>query len=253
MNIDNNNLKMLVDYPTQEEIEIQTTFIVDTALGQKESLLDRIKKIYVGPGFKMIFYRNYGPTIVTFLVYALYELLFSNYEFYNMSEKTVMTIMEFPICYLMFAFLSCWMDEQDGVIELKKTMHYTNSYIVSLRMFYSSIILTVVNMINSVIIKGYSGDYFLNVTVVGISCMFIFAVLSLELISRIDKSYGILLLMGAWMILGIIISKIDERFTKIIFEVIPGVVHVSVAVICFIGFVIYVRKVEKRNAYIVAH
>ena len=51
------NCRIQVEYPDMAEMEQQKNRILQSALPEKDSLFERLKKIYYGPGLGIIFYR----------------------------------------------------------------------------------------------------------------------------------------------------------------------------------------------------
>ena len=50
-----------------------------------------------------------------------------------------------PVFFLLFSYFTCYMDEQTQINELRNTMYYSMNYIVSLRLFYTAVVLSLVN------------------------------------------------------------------------------------------------------------
>jgi hypothetical protein len=163
--------------------------------------------------------------------------------------QMAMSVLEYPICYLLFSFLSCWLDEQEGVAELKKSMHYSLTYIVSLRMLYSSVILIMVNIAVGIAFNRYQWTEFWTIIAIGTSSMFLFAIVSLYFYHKLVRSYYLGILAGIWMLLATGIRNLQGSRLFVIVEGIPIAIHAGVAVICFIFMFIYIGKVEKKDAY----
>ena len=50
-----------------------------------------------------------------------------------------------PVSFYCFLYFTCYMDEQTQINELRNTMYYSMNYIVSLRLFYTAVVLSLVN------------------------------------------------------------------------------------------------------------
>ena len=63
------NCRIQVEYPDMAEMEQQKNRILQSALPEKDSLFERLKKIYYGPGLGIIFYRCTLIWVVMILLY----------------------------------------------------------------------------------------------------------------------------------------------------------------------------------------
>ena len=117
---------MEVELPSDEEIAIQKNIILSRALPEKQNVWERLKKIYLGPGLRVIFYHCGSAWLVTVFVY-LAICAFCGFSAHNATVQMEICLVAFPICYLVFSFISCWAEEQEGVIDLINSMHYSAS------------------------------------------------------------------------------------------------------------------------------
>jgi hypothetical protein len=245
--------QMEIDFPTEQEIRQQTTQILEAAMPEKQSLSKRLKNIYWGPGLKVIFYHCESVWLITAFVYIGVFLLGILFGASDIRLQMAMSVLEYPICYLVFSFLSCWLDEQEAVAELKKSMYYSLTYIVSLRMLYTSILLIMVNIVVETIVDRYRWSDFWTVSALGTSSMFIFAIVSLYFYHKLFKSYYLGIMAGVWILLAVGIRNMEGSRLFAIIEGIPVAVHAGVAVTCLIFMLIYIGKVEKKDAYTFAY
>ena len=132
--------QMDVHYPLQSEIQNEIEDIILKGMPQKISFLKRMKKIYLGPGLRVIYYKNLSVFFATFIIYFVVCLgLVLSFE----GE-----IRQFGAAFLgilLFSYFTCYMDEQMQINELRNTMYYSMNYIVSLRLFYTAVVLSLVN------------------------------------------------------------------------------------------------------------
>jgi hypothetical protein len=248
-----NKKEMEIDFPTEQERKQQIKLILEAAMPEKQSLSKRLKNIYWGPGLKVIFYHCESVWLITAFVYIGVFLLGCMLGKSDIRLQMAMSVLEYPICYLLFSFLSCWLDEQEGVAELKKSMHYSLTYIVSLRMLYSSVILIMVNIAVGIAFNRYQWTEFWTIIAIGTSSMFLFAIVSLYFYHKLLRSYYLGILAGIWMLLAAGIRNLQGSQLFVIVEGIPLAIHAGVAVICFIVMFIYIGKVEKKDAYTFAY
>ena len=61
--------QMDVHYPRRSEIQNEIEDIILKGMPQKISILKRIKKIYLGPGLRVIYYKNLSVFFATFIIY----------------------------------------------------------------------------------------------------------------------------------------------------------------------------------------
>lgn len=244
--------QMEVEYPSEQEIKQQREYILAKAMPKKQSLWEKVKNIYWGPGIKTIFYHCQNAWLVTVFMYI--GLCFVTKTLIQDTDtQMALSLLEFPICYLTFSFLSCWLDEQEGVIELKSSMHYSVTYIVGLRMFYASIIIMLCNLCLNLVMNKYEGQYLWKIGAVGVSSMFLFATASLYLYHKLSKSYYIGILIGIWAVMASVAVRLNHIWVQVLLEDIPIAIHGITAVCCFIGLMIYIGKVEKIDAYSFAY
>ena len=61
--------QMDVHYPRRSEIQNEIEDIILKGMPQKISFLKRMKKIYLGPGLRVIYYKNLSVFFATFIIY----------------------------------------------------------------------------------------------------------------------------------------------------------------------------------------
>ena len=239
---------MEVELPSEEEIAIQRNIILERALPEKQNVWERLKKIYLGPGLRVIFYHCESAWLVTVFVY-LAICAFCGLSAHNATVQMEICLVAFPICYLVFSFISCWAEEQEGVIDLINSMHYSVTYIVSLRMFYSSLVSMAFNLFLLIVVSSWRGQEMWKLGAAGITGMFLFAVFSLYLYHKIGKSHYIGFLILLWLGISVILVRGRGEIFYLLLEILPLTVHLGAAVGSLIVFIIYIRKVEKKDAY----
>ena len=242
---------MEVEYPTEFEIRSEREKILDAALPKGQSIWESYKRIYIGPGIRNIFYHNGIVWLITVFVYISLCggcLMMSN-------EEMGASMLAFPFCFLLHSFLSCWLDEQEGVAELKKSMYFSLPYMAGLRMFYTSIAIMLCNIFAiSLLYPALSveRDEMLKlwrIAALGTTSMFLFATVAVRLYHKYSKSRYFVLLMGVWCVFACLLIRKNTVFAQVLLENIPLAIHGIVAVVSFFLFVIYLGKVEKKYAY----
>ena len=164
------NCRIQVEYPDMAEMEQQKNRILQSALPEKDSLFERLKKIYYGPGLGIIFYRCTLIWVVMILLYIGVLVLSIGTRDARQTQMAVV-LFAFPAMYLGFSFLSCWVDEQEAVTELINSMHYSMHYIVGLRMFYASLVSALINLGTLLVLGGQADTIFWKLSALGVSSM----------------------------------------------------------------------------------
>lgn len=246
------NCRIQVEYPDMAEMEQQKNRILQSALPEKDSLFERLKKIYYGPGLGIIFYRCTLIWVVMILLYIGVLVLSIGTRDVRQTQMAVV-LFAFPAMYLGFSLLSCWVDEQEAVTELINSMHYSMHYIVGLRMFYASLVSALINLGTLLVLVGQADTIFWKLSALGVSSMCLFAVFALYLYHRFSSSYGIGVLLVLWGILAVFSAWSRYAWIKILLTELPLAIHFAVAAGFFICFVVLTGKVEKENVTVVAY
>ena len=159
--------QMDVHYPRRSEIQNEIEDIILKGMPQKISFLKRMKKIYLGPGLRVIYYKNLSVFFATFIIYFAVCLgLVLSFE--EEIRQFGAAFLGMPVFFLLFSYFTCYMDEQTQINELRNTMYYSMNYIVSLRLFYTAVVLSLVNT-SFLFLSGIREKAILSVGVVGVS------------------------------------------------------------------------------------
>lgn len=249
---------MNVEYPTEAEIETSCGDIVSATLPNEPSRREKLRAIYIGPGFRVLFNHSGGAWVLYACAYLLQWFALSNLSrLFSASERGAIAALCYPLFFFVFSYASCRGEEQDAMLDLKNTMHYDISHIVSLRMFYVGIatILTNVVLLSAQPRFWQDGGRFLlwKLCAAGTASLFLFAVVSLYLYRRLGNSRGILLLLFAWGILAAGCIKCGRILYAFLFETLPLAIHLAVAASCVVLYLIYLGKVGKPNADTLAY
>lgn len=231
---------------TEKEIEEQISCILEKGLPSRKKRIEKIKERFIGPGFSVIFYNSKLIFAGSLLMYFCLIYLCDFIGTYVKHEE-YFTILLYPLFHLVFHMLSYWAEEQESVIWLKESMHYSFQYMVSLRMFYVSMFSAALNVVllNSV----GSFEYMGKVNMVGLSSLFLFSVLTVMLCEKTKGSRAVLFTVGLWCLGCLILTVYGEKLSFLLFEVMPFTAHMMMLVFCFGLFIYYFGKVGKRYAY----
>ncbi|MBR1742801.1 MAG: hypothetical protein IJ733_13220 [Lachnospiraceae bacterium] len=244
--------KMEVEFPTELERRREREQILRKALPERENVFFKLKRIYLGPGLRVIFYHCEGSLAAAFFLYLCTGFLcyMTGGDF---EQKAVMSMVVFPLSFFLFSYLSCFMDEQEEIIELKRSLHYSLGYLLCLRMFYAGIVMILGNLFLLVFIQGFHGHAVWCIAAMGVSSMFLFAGISVYLYHKFGSSLSMGIFLGFWLFLSGGLFRVDREMVRTMIYEVPLFVHVVVAAVVILGFIHYIRKVEKRDAYAFAY
>ena len=235
-----------VIYPSETQKQFQLDEILEKGLLHEEVKRERMKDLLIGPGLSVVFYRAKLLFAGSFFLYLIL-LVLCNYLGRFVSNEEYFSILAFPMLHLIFHMLSYWVEEQDEIIELKGSLYYSFQYIVSLRMFYVSIGSAVINVI---LMASFVPFYEMGkVGMVGLSSLFLFAVLTLFLCENTNGLKPIMTSTSVWMLLCVICSICGDGLSVLLFEIIPLAVHVVIFLLSFGLFMYYFGKVGMKYAY----
>ncbi len=235
-----------VIYPSEKQKKLQLNEILEKGLPHEEVKREHIKELLLGPGLSVVFYRAKLIFVGSFFLYLILLILCS-YLGKFVSNEEYFSILAFPMLHLIFHMLSYWAEEQDEIIELKESLYYSFQYIVSLRMFYVSIGSAVINLL---LMASFVPFYEIGkVGMVGLSSLFLFAVLTLYLCENTNGLKPIMISTSVWMVLCVVCSICGDGLSLLLFEVIPLAVHVVIFLLSFGLFMYYFRKVGMKYAY----
>ena len=236
--------QMDVHYPLQSEIQNEIEDIILKGMPQKISFLKRMKKIYLGPGLRVIYYKNLSVFFATFIIYFVVCLgLVLSFE--GEIRQFGAAFLGMPVFFLLFSYFTCYMDEQMQINELRNTMYYSMNYIVSLRLFYTAVVLSLVNT-SFLFLSGIREKAILSVGVVGVSSMLVFAIIAVYIYHRWCNYKCFAGLFAA-------IMRLPETKILFLFEYIPLGIQIATMILCFVALFILVGRMEEKDAYTFAY
>ena len=248
--------QMDVHYPRRSEIQNEIEDIILKGMPQKISFLKRMKKIYLGPGLRVIYYKNLSVFFATFIIYFAVCLgLVLSFE--EEIRQFGAAFLGMPVFFLLFSYFTCYMDEQTQINELRNTMYYSMNYIVSLRLFYTAVVLSLVNT-SFLFLSGIREKAILSVGVVGVSSMLVFAIIAVYIYRRWNNyKYSNIHLLFLSYVLTIcrLLNIFRIHLTKILFlfEYIPLGIQIATMIVCFVALFTLVGRMEEKDAYTFAY
>ena len=241
-------IKDSIRYPSDEQMSLQIESILDRSQIKRRSASEVIKATFIGPGLSVIFFRFKLILFGSFLIYLflafICQLLASCIK---LEHTEYMVMLLFPMLHLVFQSLSLWSEEQEEMVELKQTLHYSFSYLVGLRMFYISIFSALVNLFTISQLTGWQNVG--KLCAIGFSSMFLFTVIVIVLC---EHAYGYRPVLGLslfWAVLCVLLSRYGSGITYVLFELLPVTVHIAMVIVSFGLLLYYMGKVGKKYAY----
>ena len=187
-----------VEFPEDSVMQKECRAIVEKAIPKRQSLWERIKEIYWGPGIRAIFYQSGSIWLIVACLYLGIGWLGQSYAKQPETQRMIV-FLGFPVCFLVFAALAWWLDAQNHMQDLIASFHYSQSYLSGLRMLYAGVIMILVNVTGAALFTDISGKAFVSMVLVGSSSVFLFASVCICLSQRsgrpvlrsFDRSLGV--------------------------------------------------------------
>ena len=129
--------------------------------------------------------------------------------------------------------------------ELRNTMYYSMNYIVSLRLFYTAVVLSLVNT-SFLFLSGIREKAILSVGVVGVSSMLVFAIIAVYIYHRWSNYKCFAGLGAVWGLLFAAIMRLPETKILFLFEYIPLGIQIATMILCFVALFILVGRMEEK-------
>lgn len=160
-----------VEFPEDSVMQKECCAIVEKAIPKRQSLWERIKEIYWGPGIRAIFYQSGSIWLIVACLYLGIGWLGQSYA-KQPETQMIIVFLGFPVCFLVFAALAWWLDAQNHMQDLIASFHYSQSYLSGLRMLYAGVIMILVNVTGAALFTDISGKAFVSMVLVGSSSVF---------------------------------------------------------------------------------
>lgn len=237
-----------VVYPSEEQMNQQINSILDKSRIKKRSALEMIRATLIGPGLSVVFYRFKLILLGSFLIYLFLAFLCQQLAYYvEIENKEYMMMLLFPMLHLVFQSLSLWSEEQEELVELKCTLHYSFSYLVGLRMFYITILSALLNLLTMLRFTGWQNMG--KLCAIGFSSMFLFTVITLVMCEHVYRYFHVFGLAVFWAVLCVLLARYGSGISYILFELLPLTVHIAMAAVSFGLLLYYMGKVGRSYAY----
>ena len=230
-------MKMNIDYPDEKEISAQKKFILDTAFSKRS-----VRRLTLKTAFA-------NCRAVTFISLIIYGLLLCLCQFVKgQGSEGYVVLALYPLTWFSFYFLSVLAEEQSGMIELKRSVKYSFTYLISVRMLCTNIASVFLNLAMIGILYTKIQCVW-NLAAAGTTADILLAAASLAIHEKTGSARLSAVLPIGWLIGCGCLMKFGNGLYHLIIEVIPLTAHIIIALLSFLGLLIYMRKVEYKNAY----
>lgn len=230
-------MKMKIEYPSEAEISAQKKAILDAAFVQKS--VHR-------PSIKVVFSNCRMVAFICLLIYGLLLYFCSFLKGQGGEGYAVLAL--YPMTWFSFYFLSILAEEQCGLIELKRSMKYSFTYLISLRMLYTNIASVFLNLAMIGILYTRIQCVW-NLAAAGTTADILLAMASLAVYEKTGSvRFSVVILIG-WLIGCICLMWHGSGLYHLLIEVVPLAVHLLIVLLSFLALLKFIRKVEFQNAY----
>ena len=226
-----------IDYPNNTEIENQKRITLDKAFLKR---MDR-------PSPKVVFFNCKTSAAVSLTVHFMLTLFCAGIRH---EDKTggLLALSVFPITYFCFFCLSIMSESQSDMIDLKRSLKYSFTYLVSLRMFYASIAAVGLNIVLLLMcFRQISGIW--SIGAAGTTATLLLALISLTMYEKTASMKPAAAMTAVYIFFCLSLMRYETNLYHLLIEVIPLMAHIVTALVTLTLFAAYIGKVEKINAY----
>lgn len=235
--------KWEIPYPDEQEIERQTTKIVQKSFPAKRSFLQELKEFQSRIGW-MYLLPNRSETIFisVLLVFTIFCLgLIASVKISSAPYLYEYVFLTAPLPFLLLTFYAFYEKQEKHTFELEMTMKITIFQVIAARILAFSSISIVIHMTIAFVISLNFEAEFLRVWLISLAGLFGFAAGLLWVAARGNVWRRTLIFTGGWMVVnGVWLFSLKEAYLRFIFQL-P--LYVYLGVLCvIIGFFFYTFK-----------
>ncbi len=230
-------MKTDIDFPSEKEISERKKIILDTAFPKRY-----VHRLSVRAAFA-------NCRSVAFISMIIYGLLLCFCCFVKgQGGEGYAVLALYPLTWFSFYFLSVLAEEQSGMIELKRSMKYSFTYLISMRMLCTNIVSVFLNLAMIGILYTKIQCVW-NLAAAGTTADILLAIASISIYEKTGSTRISAALLIGWLIGCGCLMKFGSGLYHVLIEVIPLTAHILIAMLSFLGLLIFMRKVEYKNAY----
>lgn len=230
-------MRFEIDYPSEGEIEAQRKIIMQKAFSTRMA----------PPSPRVVFFQCRLSAFISLLIYFCLMFFCASVR-PNQTAGGFLALAVFPLTYFSFYYLSILSEEQSELVELKRSLRYTFSYLISLRMLYASLMAVGLNIV-LLIVHFQEVGHLWSIGAAGTSATLLLALASLIIYEKTSSPKLSVIMFSVWTVGCLLLMQFGQPLYHLLIEVIPVTVHFAVATASLVAFVAYLGKVEKRNAY----
>ena len=221
-------MKMDIDYPSEEEISAQKKVVLDTAFAKKS-----VRRLDI----KVVFSNCRMIAFISLLIYGLL-LCFCHYIKGQGCEGYAVLAL-YPMTWFSFYFLSILAEEQNGMIELKRSVKYSFTYLISMRMLYINIASVFLNL--AMIGMMYTKIQCVwNLAAAGTTADILLAMASLAIYERTGSTKLSVIILIGWLIGCSCLIQFGKGLYHLLIEVVPLAVHILIALLSFMALLKFI-------------
>lgn len=195
---------------------------------------------------KVVFSNCRMVAFISLLIYGLL-LCFCNFVKGQGGEGYAVLAL-YPMTWFCFYYLSILAEEQSGMIELKRSMKYSFTYLISMRMLYTNIASVFLNLA-MIGIMYTKIQCVWSLAAAGTTADILLALASLTIYEKTGSAKLSFVGLIGWLIGCICLMWRGNGLYHLLIEVVPLAVHILVALLSFLALLKFVRRVEFQNAY----
>lgn len=238
------NKNNYIDYPSDKEIENEINLIITKGLPNKVSFLEKMYEIYRNIGIKNLFNDRVEILLVLVIMiitgsYYLTQPLVNRFPNYLYSIVFIVS----PIFYMVICTLSFGKNQQAKTIDIIMSCKYTIYHLSAFKMLIVSIVSVVLNSLIILLASlAYSEISFLNLFLLSVSSLFLFALGFLFILIHTNRIISCYIFSGSWLLINILASSRYHQVYSKILSIIPILLHLLIIALLLIGFIRNLKK-----------
>ncbi|AKL96589.1 hypothetical protein CACET_c31450 [Clostridium aceticum] len=238
--------KLDIDFPDETTIESQIQKIIYEGIKPKESFYGYLRNMYLRIGLRHLFHDAteiaftifVTVSILVFLSIGAVEKLWGN-------EGSIYTFVfiSSPLLYLAMALVSFVNTKFNDTYDLEMTCKYNIYQLAAFRMLVFSIFSIVANtLIVYLVTMIYQQLDFLTAFMISTTSLFVFSVMFLYGMIKINKPFTKHFLVGGWLSVNLLLMVFSREFYNVLLINIPVYVYLAIIVGCIY---IYIKNLKK--------
>lgn len=229
---------MKIEYPTQEEIDIAVSSIIEKGCSQKENTFLFIWNLYRKIGFRDIMHGTEKIMVILMAVWVFMIDFLTDYgKRKDFTSMCMLTIVISPFLFQLLLALFMTGEKEQGVYEIEMSCPYTMYHLLTLRMGIAGVFSAVMN---GILYAGYGFSRVngfstvLRLSFLSVSSLLVYFVLYLGLLTKYMSLVGQVLLYLFWILGTGLIRFICPRVFFYITVQLPMALHILIWSVAFL-------------------